>query len=448
MAPLKEVASLSLPTWAGEFDLRAFEGASGEVYLLFSHGEIGDGRDLLVRVHSGCLTGDALGSLRCDCGPQLRLAMRRITAHGRGVLLYAPGHEGRGVGLLSKLQAYMLQDQGHDTVEANRRLGLPVDGRDYREAAQVLLAAGVHSARLLTNNPEKARALERQGIRVEALVPLQTAPHLRNLRYVETKRQRLGHLSPSGERLTGDGPFEGQDTAVDATTLLGSVQSRVDRPYVVLKYAQTLDGRIATGGGDSKWISGAEERRVAHAMRAACDAVLVGAGTVLADDPLLTVRMVAGASPIRVILDSTLRVPSHAQVFGPTAATLVLASERSSPQRRAALRRRGVKVEVVREAPEGIDLADGLARLLALGIQSVLVEGGGRVITSTLRERLADRVVVAVAPLLLGTGTEAVGDLGTSVVADGLRLLNRTVYQVGPDLLVAGDLDADRRRRG
>ncbi len=448
MAPLKEVASLSLPTWAGEFDLRAFEGASGEVYLLFSHGEIGDGRDLLVRVHSGCLTGDALGSLRCDCGPQLRLAMRRITAHGRGVLLYAPGHEGRGVGLLSKLQAYMLQDQGHDTVEANRRLGLPVDGRDYREAAQVLLAAGVHSARLLTNNPEKARALERQGIRVEALVPLQTAPHLRNLRYVETKRQRLGHLSPSGEPLTGDGPFEGQDMAVDATTLLGSVQSRVDRPYVVLKYAQTLDGRIATGGGDSKWISGAEERRVAHAMRAACDAVLVGAGTVLADDPLLTVRMVAGASPIRVILDSTLRVPSHAQVFGPTAATLVLASERSSPQRRAALRRRGVKVEVVREAPEGIDLADGLARLLALGIQSVLVEGGGRVITSTLRERLADRVVVAVAPLLLGTGTEAVGDLGTSVVADGLRLLNRTVYQVGPDLLVAGDLDADRRRRG
>jgi len=448
MAPLKEVASLSLPTWAGEFDLRAFEGASGEVYLLFSHGEIGDGRDLLVRVHSGCLTGDALGSLRCDCGPQLRLAMRRITAHGRGVLLYAPGHEGRGVGLLSKLQAYMLQDQGHDTVEANRRLGLPVDGRDYREAAQVLLAAGVHSARLLTNNPEKARALERQGIRVEALVPLQTAPHLRNLRYVETKRQRLGHLSPSGEPLTGDGPFEGQDMAVDATTLLGSVQSRVDRPYVVLKYAQTLDGRIATGGGDSKWISGAEERRVAHAMRAACDAVLVGAGTVLADDPLLTVRMVAGASPIRVILDSTLRVPSHAQVFGPTAATLVLASERSSPQRRAALRRRGVKVEVVREAPEGIDLADGLARLLALGIQSVLVEGGGRVITSTLRGRLAGRVVVGVAPLLLGTGTEAVGDLGTSVVADGLRLLNRTVYQVGPDLLVAGDLDADRRRRG
>jgi GTP cyclohydrolase II len=436
----KEVARLSLPTWAGEFDLRAFEGGSGEVYLLFLHGDIGDGRDLLVRLHSGCLTGDALGSLRCDCGPQLRLAMRRITADGRGVLLYAPSHEGRGVGLLSKLQAYVLQDRGHDTVEANQHLGLPVDGRNYREAAQVLLAAGVHSARLLTNNPEKVRALEREGVRIEAVVPLQTAPHLRNHRYVETKRRRLGHLAPSGPPLDGDGAPDGDGAAMDVTTLLGDVQARADRPYVVLKYAQTLDGRIATGGGDSKWISGPEERRVSHAMRAACDAVLVGAGTVLADDPQLTARMVAGASPIRVILDSSLRVPPQAQVFEPTAATVVLTSDRSDPERREALRRQGVKVEVVRAAPDGIDLAAGLARLLALGIRSVLVEGGARVITSTLRERLADRMVIAVAPLLLGSGTEAVGDLGTSLVADGLRLLNRTVHQVGPDLLVAADL--------
>jgi GTP cyclohydrolase II len=445
MVPPKEVATLSLPTWAGEFDLRAFQAASGEVYLLFVHGEIGDGRGLLVRLHSGCLTGDALGSLRCDCGPQLRLAMRRIAAHGRGVLLYAPGHEGRGVGLVSKLRAYMLQDDGHDTVEANRRLRLPVDGRDYREAVQVLLAAGIHSARLLTNNPEKASALNRGGVRVEAVVPLQTAPHVRNLRYLETKRQRLGHEAPSGEALPGGGSLDVQDQAIDATALLGDVRARHDRPYVVLKFAQTLDGRIATGGGDSKWISSPEERRVAHAMRAACDAVVVGAGTVLADDPLLTVRMVPGASPIRVVLDSTLRVPAGAQVLGPDAATVVLTSERSDPDRRTALRRRGVKVEVVREAPDGIDLADGLSRLLALGIRSVLVEGGAHVITSTLRGWLADRVVVAVAPLLLGTGTEAVGDLGATRVADGLRLLDRTVHQVGPDLLVAGSLDTARQ---
>jgi GTP cyclohydrolase II len=444
MVPPKEVASLSLPTWAGEFDLRAFQTASGEAYLLFVLGEIGDGRGMLVRLHSGCLTGDALGSLRCDCGPQLRLAMRRIAAAGRGALLYAPGHEGRGVGLVSKLQAYMLQDRGHDTVDANRRLHLPVDGRDYREAVQVLLAAGIRGARLLTNNPEKARALDQGGVLVEAVEPLQTAPHVRNHHYLDTKRRRLGHQAPSGETLSGDGAPDGHDRAVDATALLGDVRSSRDRPWVVLKYAQTLDGRIATGDGDSKWISSAEERRVAHAMRAACDAVLVGAGTVLADDPLLTVRMVPGASPIRVVLDSSLRVPADAQVLGPDAATIVLCGERSDPDRRAALRRRGVRVEVVQEAPDGIDLADGLARLLALGIRSLLVEGGAHVITSMLRGRLADRMVVAVAPILLGDGTEAVGDLGATRVTDGLRLLDRTVHHVGPDLLVAGNLDGAR----
>jgi len=439
MAPPTEVAHLCLPTWAGEFDLRAFEAASGQAYLLLARGDIGDGRGVLVRLHSGCLTGDALGSRRCECGPQLRLAMRRIAADGRGVLLYAPGHEGRGIGLVAKLQAYMLQDDGHDTVEANRRLRLPVDGRDYAEAVQVLRAAGVRSVRLLTNNPEKVRALDRAGITVEAVVALQTAPHLRNLGYVETKRRRLGHRAPGGERLGG--ALDGHGEALDATALVGAVRADLARPYTVLKYAQTLDGRIATRSGDSKWISGAEERRVAHAMRAACDAVLVGANTVLADDPQLTVRMVPGASPVRVVLDSTLRTPAGARVFGPDAATVVLTSERSHPDRRAALRERGVQVQVVGSSPDGVDLEEGLARLRRLGVRSLLVEGGGRVITSMLRGRLADRVVVAVAPILLGTGTEAVGDLGTRLVANGLRLGNRTVHQAGTDLLVAGDLE-------
>jgi GTP cyclohydrolase II len=435
-----EVARLILPTWAGEFDLRVFEGATGQVYLLFVYGDLGDGHDVLVRLHSACLTGDAFGSLRCDCGPQLRLAMRRIVAEGRGVLLYAAGHEGRGVGLVSKLRAYMLQDEGHDTADANLRLGLPVDGRDYREAVQVLRAAGIRSSRLLTNNPAKASALDQEGVLVERL-SLQTAPHLRNHRYVQTKQQRLGHRAPGGEPLTEDGLPAGDGQAVDATALMGQVGDRAGRPYVVLKYAQTLDGRIATSGGDSKWISGTQERRVSHALRAACDAVLIGAGTALADDPLLTVRMVAGASPIRVVVDSTLRVPADAQVFGPDAATIVLTSARSGRDRRVALRRRGVRVEVVPEAPVGIDLAAGLARLRSLGIRCLLVEGGSRVITSALRERLADRMVVAVAPLLLGAGTDAVGDLGASLVQDGLRLANRTVHQLGPDLVVAGDLE-------
>src|SRR5215216_7124729 len=440
MTQTKEVAHLVLPTWAGEFDLRVFEGATGEVYLLFAYGELGDGQDLLVRLHSACLTGDAFGSLRCDCGPQLRLAMRQIVAEGRGVLLYAAGHEGRGVGLVAKLQAYMLQDEGHDTVEANRRLGLPVDGRDYREAVEVLRAAGVRSSRLLTNNPAKASALDREGLLLERL-SLSTAPHLRNLRYVQTKQRRLGHRAPGGQPVDEDGLLAGDGQAVDASALLGEVGARPDRPYVVLKYAQTLDGRIATGGGDSKWISGPEERRVSHALRAASDAVLIGAGTVLADDPLLTVRMVPGASPIRVVLDSTLRVPPDAQVYGPEAVTVVLTAPGADPDRRDALRERGVKVEVVPEAPGGVDLAAGLERLLSMGIHCLLVEGGSRVLTSALRARLADRVVVAVAPVLLGAGTDAVGDLGAGLVSDGLRLVDRSVHQVGPELLISGDLD-------
>jgi GTP cyclohydrolase II len=441
MAQPKEVAHLVLPTWAGEFDLRVYEGASGDVYLLFVYGEIGDGQDLLVRLHSACLTGDAFGSLRCDCGPQLHLAMRQIVAEGRGALVYAAGHEGRGVGLVPKLKAYMLQDEGHDTVDANRRLGLPVDSRDFSEAVRILQAAGVRSSRLLSNNPAKASALDREGLTVERLVSLQTAPHLRNRRYVRTKQQRMGHRAPGGDPVGGDDSQNGGGQAVDATALLGEVGSPAGRPFVVLKYAQTLDGRIATSGGDSKWISGPQERRVSHAPRAACDAVLVGAGTVLADDPRLTVRMVPGASPIRVVLDSTLRLPPDAQVFGPDAATIVLTSDASDPGRRAALRDRGVKVEVVAGAPAGVDLAAGLARLRSLGIRCLLVEGGSRVITSALRERLADRVVVAVAPLLLGSGTDAVGDLGAGLVRDGLHLRNQTVHQLGPDLMVAADLD-------
>ena len=450
MIPVDEVARLVLPTWAGEFDLRAFQGASGSVHLLFLKGEVGDGRRMLTRLHSACLTGDALGSLRCECGPQLRLAMQRIAAEGRGVLLYAPYQEGRGIGLLAKLKAYELQDRGYDTVEANRELGLPVDGRDYREAVQALVQAGVRGVRLLTNNPEKARALEEGGVAVEEVVPLQTAPHTRNLDYLEAKRRRLGHLAPGGSPLataevavddTWTGSPNGHGHALDVTQLLGEVRRAAGRPYVVLKYAQTLDGRIATAGGDAKWISGVPERRVSHAMRAACDAVMVGIGTVLRDDPRLTVRMVPGASPIRVILDSKLRVPPHAGVLDPDAVTIVLTTSRSSPARREALRERRVRVEVVQEGPDGVDLREGLARLSELGIRSLLVEGGARVITSLLRGQLADRVVVALAPMLLGKGTEAVGDLGVSEVMDAIRLVNPTRHAAGTDLLIAADLD-------
>jgi riboflavin-specific deaminase-like protein len=215
---------------------------------------------------------------------------------------------------------------------------------------------------------------------------------------------------------------------------------RAERPYVAVKYAQTLDGRIATGTGDARWISGEPERAVSHALRAACDAVLVGVGTVLVDDPQLTVRMVAGASPLRVVLDSTLRTPASAKVLSPDAGTVILTTDRSTPARRRALRQRGVTVRVVACGPHGVSVPAALAALRELGVRTVLAEGGSAVITSLLGAGAVDRLVVAIAPTIIGAGTDAVGPLGVARVADGLRLANRSAHAVGDDLLLAWDV--------
>jgi GTP cyclohydrolase II len=438
-----EAVRVALPTPFGLFEARAFERPDGHVYVALVLGDVDGGDDVLTRVHSECLTGDVLGSLRCDCGVQLRLALRSIAAAGRGVLVYATGHEGRGVGLINKLRAYVEQDLGADTVEANLRLGLPVDARDYGDTAAVLAALGVRSIRLLTNNPDKVRGLGQAGIDVAFVEPLATAAHSRNRGYLTTKERRLGHLSPAGPELD---QMESTDVApmVDATELLGGVHPRPDRPYVVLKFAQTLDGRIATSTGDARWISGEAERRVSHALRAACDAVMVGIGTVERDDPQLTVRMVAGSSPMRVVLDATARLPASARILEADAATTVLTTGRSPTERRDALARRGVRVEVVPESAQGVDLPAALAALARMGTASLLVEGGARVITSMLGAGLVDRLIVGVAPVIIGQGTEAVGALGVTRVTDGIRLVNRSIHAVGDDVLLAWDVARER----
>ena len=150
----------------------------------------------LVRMHSECLTGDAFGSLRCDCGPQLQESLRRLAASPGGILVYLRGHEGRGIGLANKMRAYALQDKGMDTVDANRALGLPEDARDYAEAAQILRALGAQQVHLLTNNPDKVTALRRQGIEVSAVEPLVIAANPFNAGYLDTKARKFGHVLP------------------------------------------------------------------------------------------------------------------------------------------------------------------------------------------------------------------------------------------------------------
>ncbi|HJR37640.1 MAG TPA: bifunctional 3,4-dihydroxy-2-butanone-4-phosphate synthase/GTP cyclohydrolase II [Nocardioidaceae bacterium] len=194
---VERVAVTRLPTRHGDFTAYGYRiTIDGSEHIALVHGEIGDGQDVLTRVHSECLTGDVFGSRRCDCGPQLDEALERIVAHGRGVVVYLRGHEGRGIGLVAKLQAYQLQEGGRDTVDANLDLGLPADARHYGAATQILRDLGVDSVRLLTNNPAKTTNLEEYGIAVTERVPLTPRPNDHNLAYLLTKRDRMGHDLP------------------------------------------------------------------------------------------------------------------------------------------------------------------------------------------------------------------------------------------------------------
>jgi 3,4-dihydroxy 2-butanone 4-phosphate synthase / GTP cyclohydrolase II len=187
-------AEARIPTAHGTFTAVGYDSKlDGIEHVALVYGDIGDGEDVLVRVHSECLTGDVFGSLRCDCGPQLDAALEAVAAQGRGVVLYMRGHEGRGIGLMHKLQAYQLQDSGADTVDANLALGVPADARDYGTGAQILCELGIKSMRLLTNNPAKRVGLEGYGLRVIDRVPLPISPNPENLRYLRTKRDRMGH---------------------------------------------------------------------------------------------------------------------------------------------------------------------------------------------------------------------------------------------------------------
>ncbi|MGA2124241.1 MAG: bifunctional 3,4-dihydroxy-2-butanone-4-phosphate synthase/GTP cyclohydrolase II [Acidimicrobiales bacterium] len=189
------VSEASLPTEHGAFQAFVYESVlDGEQHLALVYGDISKTRDVLVRVHSECLTGDVMGSMRCDCGPQLHTALAKIAAEGAGVVVYLRGHEGRGIGLGHKIRAYALQEDGRDTVDANIELGLPVDSREYGIGAQILVDLGVTSMRLMTNNPVKYGGLEGFGLNIVERVAIESLPTEFNIDYLRTKRERMGHL--------------------------------------------------------------------------------------------------------------------------------------------------------------------------------------------------------------------------------------------------------------
>jgi 3,4-dihydroxy 2-butanone 4-phosphate synthase/GTP cyclohydrolase II len=192
---VKRIAEARIPTQWGDFTCYAYESLmDGESHLALVRGAVQGEENVLVRVHSECLTGDVFGSLRCDCGPQLDAALRQIADEGLGVVVYLRGHEGRGIGIANKLRAYMLQEQGRDTVDANTDLGLHVDRREYGIGAQILVDLGITTMRYMTNNPAKYGGLAGFGLEIVERVPLQTVPNPENIGYLRTKRERMGHL--------------------------------------------------------------------------------------------------------------------------------------------------------------------------------------------------------------------------------------------------------------
>ncbi len=442
-------AHARVPTPAGEFQLYHYvNDYDHKEHLAFVMGDVKAGENILVRVHSECFTGDVLGSLRCDCGEQLEKAMHMIGAAKRGAIIYLR-QEGRGIGLSKKLQAYNLQDQGYDTVAANLMLGHQADERDYWCAAAILQDLEIRSIRLLTNNPAKIEHLRELDVCINARVPLEAQTTEHNKTYLATKVQRMRHLLtlPATNDHTDAPPID--QFPARLTEQLQDLRQRAHhhytktkQPFVTVSYAQSFDGCIAACSGQPLRLSSPESMRLTHALRASHDAILIGIGTVLADDPRLTVRLVEGHDPQPIVLDSQLRLPINARLLDhPKPVYVATTATPDAQDRRHALEQRGIKVlQLPMDASGRVDLPALLQRLGEMGIQSVMVEGGAQTITSFLTAPLAHYAVVTIAPVFVG-GLHAIGQQVNNHAAPLLpQLENLSHTSVGKDLVVWAEL--------
>lgn len=491
-SPINRTVKTRLPTAEGQFQLYHYASYhDGKEHLALVMGDLHEQEDVLVRVHSECFTGDVLGSQRCDCGEQLQQAMQMIATEGRGVVIYLR-QEGRGIGLQKKLQAYNLQDQGHDTVDANLLLGHGADERTYEVAVAILQDLGVASLRLLTNNPHKIEALEAAGLPISGRVPLAPTVHAENQSYLATKVERMRHLlqlssqenrqvivppvaTPVG--LSVDLPSAATGVIQDLQTRAADYYEHHGLPFVTLSYAQSLDGSIAAADGSPLRISGEPAMRFTHMLRAAHDAILIGVGTLLADDPRLTVRLLPGQDPQPIILDSQLRTPLTARCLSNQRQPWIATTARVQSEPRAvagivdhghlngaknpsttsqhadALAKAGVTLLPVAADDFGrVDLTVLLPLLAERGIRSVMVEGGAQVLGRFLALQAAQAAVVTIAPIFVG-GLHALStNFGSNGSLNGQQATTRTqpnfpklgepqFLQLGSDLIYYGQFN-------
>lgn len=434
--------SARIPTNRGTYQLYFYENSRDEKeHLALVVGDVTGAEDVLVRVHSECFTGDVLGSLRCDCGEQLDRSLRLIADEGQGVLIYLR-QEGRGIGLLDKLRAYNLQDIGYDTVEANLMLGHAPDERDYDVAVDVIRDLELPSVRLLTNNPEKIESLEAKGVEITERVPLEPIIHPQNEAYLATKAERMRHVMTLGNPVdTSQLMSNGYGTAISRAV---DHREETGRPFATLSYAQSLDGSLAAYRGEPMTLSGPEALTMTHRLRAVNDGIMVGIGTVLSDDPRLTVRRVPGDDPRPIIIDSELRFPTDAAMLDESSPVpWIITTEHAPADRRRTLERNGLLVIPVTATEDGhVDLRAALEAIGTHGISSIMIEGGARIITSILERRLADHLVLTIASVMVG-GLRAVGDLQDIGPPVAARLEKPRYQWCGKDLVIRGDLRWD-----
>ena len=442
MQTSKKLAEARIPTEFGNFVLHLYRDGTKEDHVAFVLGDVAERESVLVRVHSECFTGEILGSLRCDCAAQLRLGLRRIAQEGRGVLIYLR-QEGRGIGLLDKLRAYNLQDLGHDTVDANLLLGRDSDERTYDLAALMLRDLGVRSVRLLTNNPSKVEALRRLGTIVIARERLVVPAHAESAGYLQTKVLRMHHeIDLTDGNSTGIASQNGHvavhpDPIAAITARSAGFSERHGRPFITLSYAQSLDGCLSSRPGKPLALSSADTLALTHRLRASHDGVLVGIGTVLSDNPRLTVRHATGRNPQPIVLDSRLRIPLDCNLLRDPTRSLFVASRGGAPRRRQKLEAAGATVLHASATDDGrVDLADLMPRLTERGIRSIMVEGGVKVIRSLMKARVVDYLVVTVVPRFIG-GSHRVRVQTELMEGPGVPSFLHS--KIGEDLVLWGD---------